>query len=116
MEMYNIGDIIKCYVTGIENYGIFVNVDLNYNGLIHISEITHGFVRNVEDYVKIGETIFCKVIAVDNENLQLRLSIKNLDYRNFGNNKKIVESKLGFRPLSEMLPEWTREKIEELSK
>ena len=116
MEKYNIGDIIKCHVTGIENYGIFVNVDLNYTGLIHISEITQGFVRNVEDYVKMGETIFCKVIAIDTENLKLRLSIKNLEYRNYGNAKKIVESKHGFKPLGDMLPEWTRDKIEELSK
>ena len=110
-------EIIRVKITGIQKYGAFATMEnLDYNGLIHISEITQGFVRNVEDYVKMGETIFCKVIAIDTENLKLRLSIKNLEYRNYGNAKKIVESKHGFKPLGDMLPEWTRDKIEELSK
>ncbi|MEG1150124.1 MAG: S1 RNA-binding domain-containing protein, partial [Bacilli bacterium] len=41
---YNIGDIIKVKVSGIEKYGIFVHVDDLYNGLIHISEISSGFI------------------------------------------------------------------------
>ena len=45
--MYKIGDIVKGKVTGIENYGIFLLMEDGYTGLIHISEISEKFVRNV---------------------------------------------------------------------
>lgn len=114
MKKYKIGDIIKCQVTGIENYGIFVNVDVNYSGLIHISEITYNFVRNINDYANIGDFIYCEVIEIDDFTRKMKLSIKDLDYKNSGNLKKIVESERGFKPLEEMLPKWTREKVDEL--
>ena len=61
MKKYEAGELIKGQVTGIEKYGIFVNLG-DYNGLIHISEISDGYVRNINDYVKIGEEITVKVI------------------------------------------------------
>ena len=42
---FNLGDIIEVTVTGIENYGIFVSVNDEYTGLIHISEIDNNFVN-----------------------------------------------------------------------
>ena len=58
---YENGKIIKGCVTGIESYGIFMSFDEYYSGLIHISEISNNFVRNVNDYVNIGETIRVKI-------------------------------------------------------
>ena len=49
MIEYKIGDIVKVRVTGIERYGIFVSVDSLYTGLIHISEISSSFVKDVND-------------------------------------------------------------------
>ena len=46
-------DVVKVIVTGIQKYGVFAQTD-NYEGLIHISEISYGYVKNVNDYVKIG--------------------------------------------------------------
>ena len=54
---YAIGKIVTGKVTGIEKYGIFVNLDDYYSGLVHISEISDSFVRNIDDYVNIGEYI-----------------------------------------------------------
>ncbi len=115
MEKYKVGDIIRGQITGIEKYGAFVNVDPYYDGLIHISEIANGFVKNVSDYFKIGETIFCRVVDVDEDNLQLKLSIRNLDYKVSGKEKKLIESKKGFYPLKKMLPVWTEEKLTEMN-
>ena len=81
MDLFKPGDIIKGQVTGIENYGIFININAEYNGLIHISEISEGFVKDINDFVKIGETIYCKVLEVDEENCNLKLSIKNINYK-----------------------------------
>lgn len=108
---YEDGKIVKGCVTGIENYGIFVSLDEYYSGLIHISEISNGFVKNVNDYVNIGETIKVKILEVDEENCHLKLSIKDFNYR-IGNRKrnKIVETGTGFYLLKENLDKWIEEK------
>ena len=107
MSKYKIGDTVKGKVTGIEKYGIFLLIDDGYTGLIHISEISEKFVRNVFDYVQLEEEIISKVIEVDEDNKRLKLTIKNLDYRIDDNNDK--EDKSGFYLLKEMLPEWISE-------
>ena len=101
------GDSVKGKVTGIENYGIFLLMEDGYTGLIHISEISEKFVRNVADYVQVDDEIFAKVIEVDHENKRYKLTIKNYDYREGKNND--VEDVNGFTPLKEALPEWIDE-------
>jgi len=108
---YKVGNIIKCVVTGIEKYGIFVSVDSNYDGLIHISEVSEEFVRDVHDYVKIGETIYCQVLEIDDVNFQLKLSIKNINYKE-DDDSPIKETRKGFLPLKEKYEVWLNEKLE----
>ena len=115
MEMYKVGDIVRCKVTGIEDYGIFVNINENYNGLIHISEITYNFVRNINDYSSIGDFIFARILEIDSKEYKMKLSIKDLDYKNSGRLKKIIESEKGFNPLKDMLPIWMEEKLNEFN-
>jgi len=112
---YKIGDIIKGQVSGIEKYGIFVNLEGSFSGLIHISEISSGYVKEVKDYVSVGEDIFCKVIEVDIENKHLKLSIKDINYKTDGSSQKASELAKGFIPLKEQLPIWTKEKLEEIN-
>ena len=117
MKKYKIGDIVKGKVTGIEDYGIFLLVDEDVTGLIHISEISDGFVRNVADYADIGEIIKAEVIEYDEINRRLKLSI-----RNYGCNKKnkknvpIKETNTGFTGLSEKLDVWIADKEKEMAK
>ena len=70
-----VGDTIKGVVTGVVDFGVFVNVD-GIEGLVHISEISWERVNNPADYVKVGETIDAKIIAIDKE--RLSLSMKQL--------------------------------------
>ena len=78
MAEYRTGSIVKCQVTGIEKYGAFVNIDGIYSGLIHISEISNGFVKDINDFLQIGEIIYTQILDVDEENNRLKLSIKNI--------------------------------------
>ncbi len=104
------GKIITGTVTGIEPYGVFVSCDDYYTGLIHISEISHGYVKNINDFVKIGDIISVEVLDVDEELGHLKLSIKNIDYKKkFVKRKKINETSLGFRSLEYKLPIWIEE-------
>jgi small subunit ribosomal protein S1 len=70
-----VGDTVKGIVTGIVDFGAFVNVD-GIEGLVHISEISWERVGNPADYVKVGDAIEAKIIAIDKE--RLSLSIKQL--------------------------------------
>ncbi|MBQ3306149.1 S1 RNA-binding domain-containing protein [Candidatus Saccharibacteria bacterium] len=70
-----VGDTIKGLVTGVVDFGVFVNVD-GIEGLVHISEISWERVNNPADYVKVGDTIEAKIIAIDKE--RLSLSMKQL--------------------------------------
>ena len=80
MAKYTKGKIVEGVVTGIESYGIFVSLDEFYSGLIHISEISNGFVKNIHDYVNIGDTIYVEIIGVNDDECHLSLSIKNINY------------------------------------
>ena len=87
------------------------SLDNYYSGLIHISEISDNFVRNINDYVNIGETIRVKILAIDEDNHHLKLSIKNIDYRMTKRRKiKIQETPSGFNTLKTYLNVWIEEK------
>ncbi len=110
MGKYNKNDVVLGLVTGIENYGIFVSLDEYYSGLIHISEISDDFVRNVNNYVNIGETIKVRILEVDDDLFQLKLSIKNLDYRITRIKEDgIRETGSGFLILKNNLDRWIKE-------
>ena len=115
MLKYEKGKIVTGQVTGIEKYGIFVSLDEFYSGLIHISEISDGFVKNIKDYVDVGETIKAKVVEVDEDNYHVKLSIKNMNYKiRRKNYHTLQETKLGFIPLEEKLPNWIEEKLKKI--
>lgn len=117
MSKYKEGKVVTGCVTGIEDYGVFVNFDDYYTGLIHISEVSKLFVRNINDYVKLGQQIRCKILEVNDDEKHLRISIKDIDYQ-IGEKKlrKIVETPHGFKTLEEKLPGWIDEKLKEYNK
>lgn len=115
MEKIKIGDIVKCEVTGITNYGVFVKLENGYDGLIHISEISDKFVNNIEKLFFVGDIMEAKVIEVDNEKKQVKLSIKILNKKE-KKKKKIEEKGEGFAPLKENLDRWIHEKLKQLKK
>jgi polyribonucleotide nucleotidyltransferase len=66
-------------VVRIEDYGAFIQILPNVDGLLHVSEISHQRVRNVRDVIKMGQTLLVKVIFID-ENNKIRLSKKALEH------------------------------------
>lgn len=67
-----IGDVVEGVVTGVIDFGAFVNVQ-GIEGLIHISEISWERVEDPRDYVKVGQTVKAKIIAIDKDRLSLSL-------------------------------------------
>ena len=70
--------IVKGKVVRIETYGAFVDFGAERPGLIHVSELTRGYVKTAGEVVKEGEEIEAKVLDVDRRKRQIRLSMKAL--------------------------------------
>ena len=92
--MYKIGDVIPVIVTGIQDYGIFVKVDDEYSGLIHVSEIDNKFIKDINKYVKENDMIYASIINVDEENkLVIVVLVDNSKEQQEWFQKNIVNSK-----------------------
>ncbi|MBQ3404988.1 MAG: S1 RNA-binding domain-containing protein [Oscillospiraceae bacterium] len=72
---FAVGDILPGKVTGINKFGAFVSIGPNRSGLVHISEISPDFVRDVNDFLSVGQEVTVKVIGID-ERGRINLSIK----------------------------------------
>lgn len=75
---YKEGQTIRGKVTGIQPYGAFVSIDPFYQGLIHISEITDAYVKDVADFVQISDTVHVKILSIDEDQKKMSLSLKAL--------------------------------------
>ncbi|MCL4386892.1 MAG: S1 RNA-binding domain-containing protein [Patescibacteria group bacterium] len=75
LKKFKVGDKAKCKVTGVVDFGIFVNVD-DIEGLIHISEISWDKVADPKEYAKVGDVIDALIIGIEDD--RLSLSIKRL--------------------------------------
>ncbi|QQZ10524.1 S1 domain-containing post-transcriptional regulator GSP13 [Heyndrickxia vini] len=73
---YEIGNVLTGKVAGIQPYGAFIALDEETQGLVHISEIKHGYVKDINDHLKIGDEVKVKVLSVDEENGKISLSIR----------------------------------------
>ena len=116
MSKYKIGEIIDVEVTALENYGAFVTADDEYTGLIHISEITGGFIQNISDYFIVGDKLHARIMDVDEDKKQLKISLKGVKNRFRFSKGELKETELGFELLEELLPIWIKEKQKEIKK
>lgn len=70
-----VGSILEGVVTGITNFGAFVELPGGRTGLVHISEVADDYVKDVKDYLKDRDVVKVKVINIDDKG-KIGLSIK----------------------------------------
>jgi len=70
-----VGEIVEGKIVSIKEYGVFVDLGENTSGMVHISEIARDYVNDINDFVKLGDTVKMKVLTFD-ENGKISLSIK----------------------------------------
>lgn len=84
IEQLEVGDSIQVTVSNIENYGVFVDLGNDIEGLLHVSELTWDKKpKHPKEYVTLHDEIDVEVIEIDAENRRLRVSLKNLLERPF---------------------------------
>jgi small subunit ribosomal protein S1 len=77
-EKYHVGAAVRGTVSRIAQFGAFVKLEPGVEGLVHISEVATRRIRSVADVVREGETVECRVLAIDPDEQRLSLSIKAL--------------------------------------
>ncbi len=71
--------VLKGKVTGIQSFGAFVALEgENRQGLIHISEVSNTYVKDINDFLTVGQEVEVKVIKIDEEKNKISLSIRAL--------------------------------------
>lgn len=68
--------ILTGTVRNVTDFGAFVDVGVKHDGLVHISELSHGYVKNPSDIVQVGDVVKVKVIGIDKERQKVKLSMK----------------------------------------
>lgn len=77
VQQYEVGAIVEGKVTGIKPFGAFVALDGNKQGLVHISEIAHGYVKDINEALSVGDEVKVKIKSVDQESGKISLSIRD---------------------------------------
>jgi len=73
VKTYEVGEIVEGEIVRIMEFGAILKFSPNTDGMIHVSELKDGFVKNVEDVLKIGDKIKAKIIKIENGKIGLSL-------------------------------------------
>lgn len=115
---YKIGDVVTGTITGLQPYGAFVALDAHNQGLIHISEIKYGYIKNIKDAIAVGDEVQVKVIDIDEFSHKISLSIRALEShphelinkrKKFFTNAKLS---IGFDSLDSSMEHWVEDSLE----
>lgn len=115
------GSIVRGKVTGIQPYGAFVRLGDEYRGLIHISEFSDCYVKDIRNFVNVGRYIDVKILKLDSDNRQAQLTLKGIsNYSDSGRKSRMkasdFETSNGFAPLAQHLPIWIRDSLDKIAR
>lgn len=112
-EEFHVGDVVEGVITGVQPYGAFVSISDEVQGLIHISEVKNGFVKDISDHVHEGDKVKVKILEIDENENKYALSIRALEpERPEPKNENAIsekEGEHGFNTLKDKLKEWIKQ-------
>ena len=76
------GMIVPGIVTNVTRFGAFVDIGVKQDGLVHISNLTRGYVEDPSKVVRLHQHVMVKVLSVDIERRRIQLSMKDVDSKN----------------------------------
>lgn len=71
----NVGEIVEGKITGITNFGLFLDLGEDKSGMVHISEVSRNFVNDINELFKVGDRVKAKILTISDEG-KISLSIK----------------------------------------
>ncbi|MDR1473872.1 MAG: RNA-binding protein S1 [Lactobacillales bacterium] len=80
-----VGFVLQGKVTGITNFGAFIQLPDGSSGLVHISEISTGFIKDISDTLSLGDEVNVKVVSVSNDGkiaLSIKQTMETVDHKN----------------------------------
>lgn len=116
---FEIGQIVIGKVKNVKPYALFLEFGFKVNGLLHISEISDSFIRDIEKYGSVGDELKVKIIDIDKSNGFMRVSLKQVPpeeaYSTHQDEKVIpVATKKEFAQLKEKMPMWIEETLNKI--
>lgn len=91
-ETYRVGDRVKRTITSLTDFGMFVEVEKGIDGMIHISEVSKDFLKNISDKYSVGDEIEAEIIEINDDKEKVKLSIKRIEIANQkAEEKEIIE-------------------------
>ncbi|MCZ0704251.1 general stress protein 13 [Natronobacillus azotifigens] len=120
-EKFTEGQVLEGKVTGVQPYGAFVALDDNVQGLVHISEVTHGFVKDIHEFISVGDEVKVKILSIDEEKNKYSLSIRATEEapkeqpkaKQSQSQPKVQQEEQGFNTLKDKLSEWLKQSEED---
>lgn len=76
VEEHPVGSVFTGKITSIMSFGAFVEIEPGVEGLVHVSEASNTYVKNIEDIYKVGDEVEVKVLAIDSEHKKFTLSAR----------------------------------------
>lgn len=118
-EKFEEGQVVEGKVTGIQPYGAFVAIDDQVQGLVHISEVTHGFVKDINEHLSEGDEVQVKILSIDEAKNKYSLSIRatqeapkrapKQNNRQQQASSASNEDQSGFNSLKDKLEDWIKQ-------
>ncbi|PXW91386.1 type II secretion system protein M (GspM) [Streptohalobacillus salinus] len=116
-EKFTEGQVLTGKVTGVQPYGAFVALDDQVQGLVHISEVTHGFVKDINEHISVGDEVNVKILAIDEAKNKYSLSIRatqeapkqSAPRKQQERRQAPQQEEQGFNTLKDKLGEWLKQ-------
>lgn len=109
--MAEIGSVVEGTVTGVMQFGAFVDIDNGESGLVHISELSSEYVKDINEFIKKGDKVKVKVLRIDDKG-KISLSMKQAEPKEKKPREKAPKSRQSARPDSF---DWSAKRDEDLS-
>lgn len=116
---YEVGQLVVGKVTKVKPFALFLEFEDGASGLLHISEISNSFIKDIERYGTIGDELKVMIMSIDETNGFLRVSFKRVPeeetYSTHDNNVRNALTTQGndFEVLKKKLPKWINDTLKE---
>lgn len=75
-NQFNVGSIVEGKISQIKPFGAFVQLDATTRGLVHISQVSHNFVKDINEVISVGDEVKVKILSIEEDGKKISLSIK----------------------------------------